>query len=97
MFGVRPPIMPRWYALTFYSPISSVMMTRMLGFFACALAGPAAPRSAVAAVRTAKVHLIRLLGFIVFPWGLVPAVSAHNPPNDHKSDAVHVRGGVSRE
>ena len=35
MLGVRPPIMPRWYALMFQTPMSSPKITRMFGKFFC--------------------------------------------------------------
>src|SRR6187399_857615 len=37
MFGVLPPIMPRWYALTFQMPTSSAMIMMMFGLAALAI------------------------------------------------------------
>jgi len=66
-FGVRPAINPRWYAPMFHMPMSSPMMTRMLGFF-CADAGgePANPKTAkhAASANVLPMHLIYVLLFL---------------------------------
>src|SRR6266700_7903378 len=70
-FGVRPAIMPRWYAPMFHMPMSSPMMTRMLGCLAgaCARAGDAID-SAAARPTTAARHF-RNKFFIGLPvWSI---------------------------
>jgi hypothetical protein len=51
MFGVRNPHMPRFQRFRFQSPMSSPMMTRMLGFFPPSCAG------AAGAERTARLRI----------------------------------------
>src|SRR5271155_1295238 len=70
-FGVLPAINPRWYAPMFHMPISSPMMTTMLGFLSSALAlgVPITPNSVAAVAKTKLIfadHFIDILLFL-FP------------------------------
>src|SRR5713101_586837 len=59
-FGVRPAIMPRWYAPMFHMPMSSPMMKRMLGFLSWACAAVT-----MNATHRATAHCCSIFSFIV--------------------------------
>src|SRR5580658_5178404 len=74
MFGVRPPIMPRWYALMFQTPTSSVIIITMLGLFSCAetVGATASPMTATNAAKTKPsgfIHFVFMHILLFFPIG----------------------------
>src|SRR5437016_7798719 len=56
--GVRPAIKPRLYAPMFHIPMSSPMMTRMVGFLSCAWAAVT-----MNATHRATAHCFSIFGF----------------------------------
>src|SRR5579863_900178 len=105
MLGVRPPIMPRWYALIFQIPTSSVMMTRMFGFRCCAEAGATIAVTATKSVRRLKKKFLVIL-MSGSPFAAAQNASVRLPPahsskygtiNPHgkaADDLVHPRPGI---